>query len=160
MLNNNKESESESKSESEFWYIWQRTGPVLRWPAPSQKVTAPPSGHFHTLPCPSRHLCFILCVTVPVGSSAMLNAPLSSFPRQELICEIIYCAVYFRAVGGYIINLHHTYLNRLGTGCWSNHIHRSGFNMLISIWLNLNLTDAVLDAHLLSCTFAWKIEKH
>lgn len=46
----------------------------------------------------------------------MLNAPLASLPRQELMCEIIYRAVYFRAVGGYIINHHHTYLNRLGTG--------------------------------------------
>ena len=37
-----------------------------------------------------------LCVSVPVGSSPMLNAPFSSLPRQELICEIIYLPVYFK----------------------------------------------------------------
>lgn len=38
----------------------------------------------------------VLCVSVLTGSPAILNAPLTSFPRQELSCQIIYFTVYFR----------------------------------------------------------------
>lgn len=78
-------------------------GVSLRFSHQPQQLAAPPSGHFYTSLCSflphSISVSFSgvsLCVSVPVGSSAMLNAPLSSFPKQELICEIIYLAVYFR----------------------------------------------------------------
>lgn len=65
-----------------------------------QQITAPPSGYIYTslssfFPFHSS-LLPALCVSVPVGSSAMLNASFPSLPRQELICEIIYLPVYFK----------------------------------------------------------------
>lgn len=85
------------------WPCMRPSNQKQRFPPQPQQVTAPPSGHVYTSLCsclpPSISVSLSgvsLCVSVPVGSSAMLNAPFSSLPRQELICEIIYLPVYFK----------------------------------------------------------------
>lgn len=67
-----------------------------------QLPTVPPSGLLWNYPAHLFNLAFllwlvaVLCVSVPMGSSAILNAPLTSFPRQALSCQIIYLTLYFR----------------------------------------------------------------
>lgn len=80
----------------------------------------------------------------------MLNAPLSSFPRQELICEIIYPAVYFRHWEDALLIAPHTLecLRWLRTGSQRHlctfHVQsnvltsRAGFNTLDDVNLDLS----------------------
>lgn len=136
------------------------------WACQPQQFTAPPSGHFYTSlysflpPSISVSLSGVsLCVSVPVGSSAMLNAPLSSLPRQELICEIIYLAVYFRHWEDTLLTAPTLYSIYAGYQAFGatfplphpvNYLRtpQAGLNMmmLILIGLNLNPRDPHEDA--------------
>lgn len=95
----------------------------------------------------SLYLRFPLCVSVPVGFSAMLNAPFSSLPRQELICEIIYLPVYFKHWGdALLITPTHFTLAANGLSeqafhcmfCFHVCMSQAGLNLtvLTLIWLN------------------------